>query len=386
MTAERANLFNFSRAGLENWFVALGEERFRAGQLMRWVYQKAVLNFNDMSNLSKSLRAKLADCAELKLPAIQSEQVSTDGTRKWVLALAPEQCIEMVFIPEDRRGTLCVSSQVGCMLECSFCATGKQGFNGNLTAADIIGQLYLANQRLAEHPTAPTARITNLVFMGMGEPLLNFDAVLAASDIAMDDFAFGLSKRRVTISTAGVVPAIRRLAEASQVSLAVSLHAAEDSLRDILVPLNRKYPIADLLDVCHIYGDNLGKGRTVTMEYILIRDVNDSDKDAQQLLRLLCALPCKINLIPFNAFSGSDYQTPSPERIKAFHKVLSDAGFRVMVRTTRGADINAACGQLAGRFQDRTGRRLRRARQAGAGETLVADNRQPDDLMVRHLN
>lgn len=386
MTATRANLFNFSRAGLEKWFVDLGEKRFRAGQLMRWVYQKSVVNFSDMSNLSKSLRAKLADCAELRLPAIQSEQVSTDGTRKWVLALAPEQCIEMVFIPEGRRGTLCVSSQVGCMLECSFCATGKQGFNGNLTAADIIGQLYLANQRLVEQPKASPERVTNLVFMGMGEPLLNFDAVLTASDIAMDDCAFGLSKRRVTISTAGVVPAIRRLAEASEVSLAVSLHAAEDSLRDILVPLNRKYPIAELLDVCHIYGDNLGKGRTVTIEYILIRDVNDSDAAAQKLLRLLCPLPCKVNLIPFNAFSGSDYQAPSPERIQAFRKVLSDAGLRVMVRTTRGADINAACGQLAGRFQDRTGRRLRRARQAATGEALVAANRQPGELIVGRCN
>lgn len=383
MASLRTNLFDFDRGGLEAWFLALGEQSFRATQLMRWAYHRGVLDFNAMTDFSKELRTKLENCAELTLPEMQSEEISSDGTRKWILAVSPDKCIETVFIPEDARGTLCVSSQVGCMLDCSFCATGKQGFNGNLTTAQIVGQVYFANKRLAESNsgTAGVQRVTNLVFMGMGEPLFNFDAVLAASNTVMDDLAFGLSRRRVTISTAGLVPQIRQLAEVSKVSLAVSLHAPEDSLRDVLVPLNRKYPIAELLEACQIYGENLGQSRCVTIEYVLIRDMNDTEAHAHKLAVLLRDLPCKINLIPFNPYPGTLYQTPQPAQVRAFAHKLFTAGFRATVRTTRGADINAACGQLAGRFKDRTNRRQRYMKHSGINET-----QQESDWQSRKLS
>lgn len=373
----RVNLFDFDRKGLELWFEALGEKSFRAHQLMRWIYHRDVLDFDCMTDFSKALRVEMAKRAQLRLPEIVNEQISKDGTRKWLVATSPDNCVEMVLIPEQKRATLCLSSQIGCALACSFCATGSQGFNGNLTAGQIIGQLYLACQRVKG-----SARISNLVFMGMGEPLLNLDAVLPAVNIAMDDLAFGLSRRRVTLSTAGVVPAIRQLAEVSRASLAVSLHAPEDSLRDILVPLNKKYPIAQLLDACQIYGAALGKSREVTIEYILIRGVNDSDEHWRKLSSLLRDLPCKINLIPFNAFAGSDYQAPLPARVQAFWKGLCSAGFRVTVRTERGADINAACGQLAGRFQDQTRRRLRHAAAGKNPGTQAQDGRHQRTLSV----
>ena len=363
MAESLTNLFAYDLAGLEVWFDTIGEKPFRARQLMRWVYHKNELNFADMTDFSKALRDKLSACAELRLPAIQTEQLASDGVCKWVLEVAPEQCVEMVFIPEGRRGTLCISSQIGCALECSFCATGRQGFNGHLTADQIVGQIYLAQQRLQANQTPPPQGVTNVVFMGMGEPLLNFDAALIAANVAMDDLGFGLSRRRVTLSTAGVVPAIKRLAEVSKVSLAVSLHAPNDELRDELVPLNKKYPIAELLEACQIYDQCLGQGRVVTFEYTLIRDVNDTDEHARQLVALLRQVPCKINLIPFNSFPGVEYVAPTVASVRAFSKRLTDAGFRTTVRATRGSDIAAACGQLVGRFQDRTKRRLRHAQK-----------------------
>lgn len=373
MAEPLANLVAYDLTGLEAWFNTIGEKPFRARQLMHWVYHKNVLDFADMTDFSKALRAKLIGCAELRLPTIQTEQLSFDGTCKWTLEVAPEQCVEMVFIPEGRRGTLCISSQIGCALECSFCATGRQGFNGQLTTDQIVGQIYLARQRLQAKQTSPQG-VTNVVFMGMGEPLLNFDAVLSAANVAMSDYGFGLSRRRVTLSTAGVVPAIKRLAKVSKVSLAVSLHAPNNELRDELVPLNKKYPIAELLEACQIYDQCLGQGRVVTFEYTLIRHVNDTDQHANQLVALLKQIPCKINLIPFNSFPGVEYAAPEATRVKAFSKHLTDAGFRTTVRTTRGGDIDAACGQLVGRFQDRTKRRLRHTRKnlAALAEKQIA--------------
>lgn len=363
MPGLKTNLFSYDKAGLENWFAGIGEPPFRAQQLMQWIYHKGQLDFSKMTNFSRDLRSRMADCGELRLPDIESEQESCDGTYKWMLKVGPEQCIEVVFIPEGNRGTLCISSQVGCALECTFCATGHQGFSGNLGCDQIVGQIYLARQRLSTlNPTRQRA-ITNVVFMGMGEPLLNFENVLSAAKLAMDDLGFGLSRRRVTISTAGVVPGIYALAEQSKVSLALSLHAPEDELRDELVPLNKKYPIAELIKACQIYNTSLGRGRVVTIEYILLRDVNDTDRQLKQLIALLKNLPCKVNLIPFNPFPGSEYFPPSKRRVKTFSEALTNAGLRVTVRTTRGSDIAAACGQLTGRFVDKTKRRLRHHNQ-----------------------
>lgn len=353
------HLLGLDKDGLHAWLADIGEKPFRADQLMRWIYHQNVLCFDEMNNLSKVLRSKLNDCADVSLPKVVSMHAAIDGTYKWILDMGAGRCIETVFIPERDRGTLCVSSQVGCVLNCSFCATGRQGFDGNLTAAQIVGQIYIARRDLANQATTAHHRITNVVFMGMGEPLLNFDAVLAASNIAMDDLAFGLSRRRVTISTAGVVPAILRLSELSKVSLAVSLHAPEDDLRDILVPLNKKYPIAKLLEACQIYNKVLGAGRQVTIEYTMLEDVNDTDIHAHKLAAVLNVVDYKVNLIPFNTFAGVDYRTPSATRIAAFRQILSNAGLRTTVRTPRGTDISAACGQLVGDFQDRSKRRLR---------------------------
>ena len=369
----RINLFGLDRPKLEGWLAELGETAFRADQLMRWIYHQGVLDFDQMPNLSKKLRAKLSELACLDLPHIQTTQISTDGTRKWRLEVADQQQIETVFIPGLNRGTLCVSSQVGCALECSFCATGHQGFQANLSAADIVGQIFLARRALSEAPNEHFGRITNVVFMGMGEPLLNFEAALVSSEIAMDDLGFGLSRRRVTISTAGVVPAIQRLAEVSKVSLAISLHAPDDALRNELVPLNKKYPIATLLSACRDYNAVLGSGRQITVEYILLKDVNDQDQQAMALASLLCDLACKINLIPFNAFSGTHYRSPTPERVEAFRTILLQQGLRTTVRGPRGTDINAACGQLVGQFDDRTKRRQR---------YLETAERSPDLLSV----
>ena len=359
---ERINLFDYDRAGLEAFFQEAGHKPFRARQVMKWVYHRDLLDADAMTDLSKALRGWLKEVAVFELPQVLSRRQSMDGTLKWVVRVANGNCVEAVLIPDRGRNTLCVSSQIGCMLDCSFCATGKQGFNGNLTTADIIGQVWLANEELRRHGEA----VSNVVFMGMGEPLLNFDAVLRASELMMDDLAFGISKRRVTISTAGVVPAIYALAERTDVSLAVSLHAPNDALRNVLVPLNRKYPIAELLAACDRYLRGLGERRVLTMEYTLLKGVNDSAEHAKELAELLRPVRCKINLIPFNPFPASGYERPEAHAVRAFQRRLMDAGLAAMVRTTRGDDIDAACGQLTGLVTDRTRRQAKYLARVGA--------------------
>jgi 23S rRNA (adenine2503-C2)-methyltransferase len=357
----RVNLLGLPRGALEAFFAELGEKPFRATQLMKWVHHRGVDDFSAMTDLSRKLREQLEARAELVMPEPGPTHVSADGTRKWLLTLADGQRIETVFIPEKDRGTLCISSQVGCALDCSFCATGKQGFNRNLTAAEIVAQVRLAARALAEVDFGRPKAITNVVLMGMGEPLLNYDAVLAAIAVLLDDLGYGISKRRLTLSTAGVVPAIRRLAGETDVALAISLHAPNDALRDQLVPVNRRYPIAELLDACRSYLATLGDWRAITVEYTLIDGVNDEPAHAEELAALLGDLKerVKLNLIPFNPFPGSGYRRPAPGRVRAFQSFLLDRGFATMLRTTRGDDIDAACGQLAGRFDDRTRRRER---------------------------
>lgn len=322
---------------------------------MKWAYHRQELEFAAMTDVSKAHRAWLKDHASLTLPEVVARQVSRDGTTKWVVRVANGNCVETVLIPDRGRNTLCVSSQVGCTLDCSFCATGKQGFNGNLSTADIIGQVWLAERELREKGE----NVSNVVLMGMGEPLLNLQAVLAATDLMTDDLAFGLSKRRVTVSTAGVVPGIYELAKHTDVSLAISLHAPNDALRDQLVPINKKYPIAELMEACRHYLSGLGDRRTLTIEYTLMRGVNDSLGHAKELAKLLEVLRCKINLIPFNPFPASGYERPHGREIRNFQTYLINAGYTTMLRTTRGEDIGAACGQLVGRVEDRTKRQER---------------------------
>ena len=357
----RVNLLGLSREALGFFFAELGEKPFRVTQVMKWLHHRDVDDFDAMTDLSRALRARLAEIAEVRMPAVSSEHVSKDGTRKWLLALEDGQRVEMVFIPEKDRGTLCISSQVGCALDCSFCATGKQGFNRNLSAAEIVGQVRLAVRSLKDVDLGRPKAVTNVVLMGMGEPLLNYDEVTAAIAVLLDDLGYGISKRRLTLSTAGVVPAIRRLGEVTDVALAVSLHAPTDELRDELVPINRRYPIAELLDACREYLSRLGEWRSVTIEYTLMDDVNDRPEHARALAELLEDMKdkVKINLIPFNPFPGSGYRRPSAQRVRDFQTFLLDRGFATMLRTTRGDDIDAACGQLAGRFDDRTRRRER---------------------------
>jgi len=342
------NLLGLNRQALEAYFVSIGEPAFRARQVLKWLHGRGVLDFEAMTDLSKALRARLRSETALVLPRVVRTQVSRDGTTKWLMELADGNRIETVFIPDDRRGTLCVSSQVGCALGCAFCATARQGFSRNLTTAEIIGQVWRARRALGE------GRMTNVVLMGMGEPLLNFDAVVAAVDLMMDDLAYGFAKRRVTVSTAGLVPAIHRLAQVSDASLAVSLHATTDELRDELVPVNRKYPIAQLLEACSRFiHSERQRGRKVTWEYVMLYGVNDSPADARRLVKLLSRIPSKINLIPFNPFPGAPYRRSSAAAILGFQKILRDAGFLTTVRRTRGDDIDAACGQLVGRVQAR---------------------------------
>ncbi len=353
-TESNINLLEFERAGLERLFAGHGERSYRAAQVMKWIYQRGVDNFDEMTNLSKDLRAILKERTNIKLPIIVSDRLSNDGSRKWLLQLADGNCIETVFIPEEGRGTLCISSQVGCSLNCRFCSTGWQGFNRNLTSGEIVGQLVLINQILKE--SSGSARvISNVVMMGMGEPLLNFDNVVRAMRVMLDDCAYGLSKRRITLSTAGMVPAMDRLRKECDVSLAVSLHAPTDQLRTQLVPLNRKYPISELLAACRRYvaGDTR---RRVTFEYLMLKDVNDTNAHARQLIKLVRDLPAKVNLIPFNPFPKAGFQRSEPERINTFWGMLMDAGIITITRKTRGEDIHAACGQLAGKFHDRTRR------------------------------
>ena len=353
--AAKLNLLELDRAAMREFFAGLGEKPFRVSQMLKWIHQRRVADFEAMTDLSKALRAKLEDVAEVRLPELVLEQRSADGTRKWLLRLDGGNAIETVFIPETNRGTLCVSSQVGCALECTFCSTAQQGFNRNLSVAEIIGQLYFAVGAVAEEGK----EITNVVFMGMGEPLLNFNNVVAASSLMTDDEAYGLSKRRVTISTSGVVPALYRLAEATDVSLAVSLHAPNDEVRSSIVPLNNKYPIAELLPACRNYIE--GKPhRRITWEYVMLDGVNDHEEHAHELAQLLRGIPSKINLIPFNPFPGADYQRSSDARIFKFARILQEAGYVTTTRKTRGDDIDGACGQLVGKVEDRTKRRFKR--------------------------
>ncbi|MBU2570742.1 MAG: 23S rRNA (adenine(2503)-C(2))-methyltransferase RlmN [Gammaproteobacteria bacterium] len=349
----RINLLDFDRKGLEAFFIEIGEKPFRATQLLKWVYQEGVEDFSQMSNLSKALRAQLAEQCSLDTPEIVLEQIASDGTCKWVLETSCGNRIETVFIPEEGRGTLCVSSQIGCALACTFCSTAQQGFNRNLTTAEIIGQLFAAQKRLGS-----AQKITNVVMMGMGEPLLNFDNVVAAMNLMMDDFAYGLSKRRVTISTSGIVPAMYRLTEVCDVSLAVSLHAVTDELRNELVPINKKYPLKELLAACR---DNVIRSprRRITFEYVMLEGINDSVQDAKAMVKLLKTVPSKINLIPFNPFPNSSYRCSSSDAIDRFRAVLHNAGMVTTIRKTRGDDIDAACGQLVGKVQDKSRRHLK---------------------------
>jgi len=351
----KINLLGVPRAKLQQFFVAIGEKSFRAEQLMKWIYYFGVSDFAQMSNFNKQLRTKLAECAQIIPPIVVNQQFSDDGTCKWLIKVASGSLVETVFIPQNGRGTLCVSSQAGCTLNCSFCATGKQGFNSNLTSAEIIGQVWLAAKYLKE-AGIDNRQITNVVFMGMGEPLLNFANVIDAVNIMLDDFAYGLSKRKVTLSTSGYLPVIDRLAEFTDVALALSLHAPTDELRSELVPLNRKYPIKELLDSCRKYINSLGDKRFLTIEYTLIKDVNDSLLHAEQLADLLCDYPCKINLIAFNPFKLVVYERPSNNAVNRFKDYLYMKGFNVTLRQTRGDDISAACGQLAGNIADKTKR------------------------------
>ena len=372
--ASKVNLLGLSRAQMEAFFNELGEKRFRSEQVMKWIHHHGVRDFDQMTNLGRSLRERLAQVASITPPEIADQQDSTDGTRKWAIRVAGGALVEAVLIPEGDRATLCVSSQVGCSLDCKFCSTGKQGFQRDLTSAEIIGQVWLAINSYDGWQSGKGRVVTNVVMMGMGEPLLNFDNVVAAMDLMTDDLAYGLSKRKVTLSTSGVVPALDQLAEFSDVSLAVSLHAPNDAIRDQIVPINRRYPIADLLASARRYIDaQPDKKRVVTIEYTLLAGVNDQPEHARELRELLKDYPCKINLIPFNDFPNSGFKRPSGNAVSRFWQVLVDAGFIVTVRTTRGDDIDAACGQLVGDVVDRTRRAERyRERYAATGVSPVS--------------
>lgn len=354
----KINLLGLDRKAMETFCVSLGEKPYRATQILKWIHFQGVQDIHAMSNISKSLREKIAEIAEIRPPEVAYESTCTDGTQKWVLRLADGNCIETVFIPEKTRGTLCVSSQVGCTLNCDFCSTGKQGFNRNMTSAEIIGQLWVAVRSLSKNSGLHDHAVTNVVMMGMGEPLLNFDNVVNAMNLMLDDFAYGLSKRRVTLSTAGVIPAMQELRKVSDVALAVSLHAPNDELRNVLVPLNKKYPLKELMAVCKNYFKD-DRRRYVTMEYVMLAGVNDSPEHARQLIRLLNGIKAKVNLIPFNPFPNTIYKRSDAATIDHFREMLMHAGINAITRKTRGETIDAACGQLVGQVKDRTRRSAR---------------------------
>ena len=358
MADQKVNLLNYNYLQMRDLLTLWGEKSFRAQQLVQWIHQSGLTDFTQMTNLGKALREKLSRLSFIGLPEIVTCQKSNDGTHKWLLKLECGNCIETVFIPEANRGTLCVSSQVGCALNCSFCSTAKQGFNRNLSTAEIIGQVWLAVRELSLNQGSHDKRVTNVVMMGMGEPLLNFDNVVAAMDIMMDDFAYGLSKRRVTLSTSGVLPDLERLREVSPVALAVSLHAPNDELRNELVPINKKYPLAQLMALCKRYFENEPR-RKVTFEYVMLKGINDQPEHAMQLVKLLKNVPSKVNLIPFNPFPMTQYQRSSQVAIDAFRDKLISNGINTITRKTRGDDIDAACGQLAGEVKDKTSRSQR---------------------------
>lgn len=356
-TQEKVNLLGLSQAKLEDFFESIGEKKFRATQVLKWIHQLGVDNFDEMTNISKALREKLMRIAEVRPPEVVEQLDSADGTRKFLIKVTGGSAVETVLIPDGERGTLCVSSQVGCSLDCSFCSTGKQGFNRDLTAAEIIGQVWLAAKSYGQFGEDRPRIITNVVMMGMGEPLLNFDNVVDSMNLMMHDNCYGLSKRRVTLSTSGVVPALDKLGEHTDACLAVSLHAPNDELRNELVPINKKYPIAMLLDSAQRYIEGLPDNRRkMTIEYTLINHVNDRPHHAHELAQLLRDIPVKINLIPFNPFDLSDYRRVSNNALRTFQDILIKAGYTATVRTTRGDDIDAACGQLAGAVNDRTRR------------------------------
>ena len=385
MAGERVNLLGLPRAELEAFVAArLGAKPFRARQLMKWIYRRGAADFSAMTDLSQDFRSQLSEVARIAVPEIVAEQVSSDGTRKWMLRMDEVQGIETVYIPEPDRGTLCISSQVGCAMDCSFCSTAQQGFNRNLSVAEIVGQVWLAHRELTAHAEgsddargAPPGRggargnITNIVFMGMGEPLANYRNVVPAMRTFLDDLGYDLSRRRVTLSTSGLVPQIYKLAEECNVALAVSLHAPNDELRNELVPINRKHPIGELLAACWHYIDKQN-GRSVTFEYVMLDGVNDKPEHARQLARLLKGRPAKLNLIPFNAFPGTRYRRSSAAAILKFRDILNDHGVIATIRRTRGDDIDAACGQLAGRVTDRTLVRL--------GTRLTSTSRAPAEI------
>jgi len=356
---EAVNLLGLNQKNLEKFFISIEEKPFRAVQVMKWIHQRGISDFSQMTDLSKELREKLGNNCVVKAPEVIYEKTSEDGTRKWVISMGNKDRIEMVLIPEKNRATLCVSSQVGCAVDCSFCATGKQGFSRNLNLDEIIGQVWVAANSFGV-PRSPNDRpITNVVMMGMGEPLLNFDPVVDAMNLMMDDNAYGLSKRKVTLSTSGIVPKIDDLGKVTDVALTISLHAPNDELRNKLVPINKKYPIKDLIDSVKRYVEGCSDKRVTTIEYILIEDVNDSLELADELCELLTQIDCKINLIPFNPFSESKYKRPSGNRVKRFQKHLQDNGYVTTIRSTRGDDIMAACGQLVGQVNDRTRKKER---------------------------
>ena len=355
--SEKADILGFDGPRLAALCGMLGEKPFRAGQLMRWVHQRGVVSFANMTDISKVSREKLDACSEILAPEVLFDRVAQDGTRKWLLDVGTGNGIETVFIPESDRGTLCISSQVGCALACSFCSTGRQGFNRNLTAAEIVGQLWLAN-RVLRTDSGMQRPISNVVMMGMGEPLTNFDAVVQAMRIMLDDHAYGLSRRRVTLSTSGIVPAMDRLRQACPVALAVSLHAPNDALRDVLVPINKKYPLSMLMQACQRY--LLSAPRDfITFEYVMLEGVNDQPGHVKELIELVRDVPCKFNLIPFNPFPHSGYRSSSSRVIRSFRESLQESGFVVTIRKTRGEDIDAACGQLAGQVQDKSRRNVK---------------------------
>lgn len=353
----KSDLLGLDKKGLADFFVSIGEKPFRTTQVMKWIHQFGISDFDEMTNLSKALREKLKKTAIIRTPKIIAEQKSKDGTIKWLLEMDKKNSVEVVFIPEKERGTLCISSQVGCALDCTFCATGKQGFNRNLENWEIIAQMWVANKALGCKPKEERI-ISNVVFMGMGEPLLNVTHTFPSARILMDDNAYGLSKRRVTISTAGVVPAINKIKDALDVSLAISLHAPNNELRDEIVPINKRYPLEKLMPALYNYVEGGHSKKHVTVEYVMIDKVNDRLEHAEQLVKLLGDLPCKINLIPFNTFEGTHYQRSSNNATRRFQDILVKSGLRCTVRRTRGDDIDAACGQLAGRVKDKTRRTL----------------------------
>jgi len=367
------NLLDFDADGLTAWFAQQGEKPFRARQVLRWIHHFGEGDFNAMTDIAKSLREKLIATATVLPPPTVSDKLSDDGTRKFLFDVGNRNAVETVFIPEADRGTLCISSQAGCALECAFCSTGRQGFNRNLTTAEIIGQLWQANRALGHAPASGNSGerlISNVVLMGMGEPLANFDNLVPALRLMLDDNAYGLSRRRVTVSTSGIVPAMDRLAEACPVALAVSLHAPTDGLRDKLVPINRKYPLAELMAACQRYLVHAPRD-FITFEYVMLDGVNDSDADAHALLHLVRDVPCKFNLIPFNPFPASGFHRSPAERVRRFASILINGGIVTTTRKTRGDDIDAACGQLAGKVQDRSKRTLRTADAVRATDSVT---------------